>query len=424
MVSIKKADEAAAVVPGKHAGAARPRVTVVVSNPIQHFCPFYRAIAGCGQVDLRVIFLSPRGSVPFFDRQFGRTIQWQPELLDGFDFRFLADSEPESRSERSQALRRLAGELHLFQPDILVVYGFNTALARRAQIWAVLRRRKVFYISDSPNQRRDGPWQELRRETLLPLAFRSIDAFLTVGDSNREFYRRFGVRDAALFYCPFTVDEKRLAEAARSRPAHRRSLLERYALPADSFVVLFVGKLNVRKRPADLLEAAKLVCDRGFRNVHFILAGDGPDGPMLRAALTPGISSHVHFAGFVPVTELSGYLAAADLLAQPSEYDPHPLSISEALYCGLPVIASNGVGSIGPTDDVQPGVNGFCFDVGDVQALAASICRLASDPELCIRFRQSSRSISARRSVGISVAGFMAAVESVRAGSATRKRDS
>ena len=123
------------------------------------------------------------------------------------------------------------------------------------------------------------------------------------------------------------------------------------------------------------------------------------------------------------MTELSGYFAAADLLAQPSEYDPHPLSISEAIYCGLPVIASKGVGSIGPTDDVQPGVNGFCFDVGDVPAIAASICCLASDPELGKRFRQASRSISARRSVEISVAGFMAAVESVRAGAATRKRD-
>ena len=134
MVSVKKTDEASAAVPGQQTGATRPRVAVVVSNPIQHFCPFYRAIAGSGQVDLRVIFLSPRGSVPFYDRQFGRTIQWQPELLDGFDFRFLADSEPESRSERSRALRHLAGELDLLQPDILVNYGFNTPLARRAQI--------------------------------------------------------------------------------------------------------------------------------------------------------------------------------------------------------------------------------------------------------------------------------------------------
>ena len=388
---------------------ARPRVAIVVSNPIQHFCPFYRAIAASGQVELRVVFLSPRGSVPFFDPQFGRTIQWQSDLLAGFDYRFLAKADPETRTDRRWALRQLAPVLRDFQPEILVNYGFYTPLARDAFAWAIFHRRKILYISDSPDQRRGNPWQRFRRRMLLSILFRSMDGYLAAGDSNRRFYRKFGVRDNAIFYCPFTVDEGPLREAARCRTAHRRALLDRYRMPDDSFVVLFVGKLGPHKRPADLLLGMRLILDRGVRHIHLMLAGDGPEEPALRS-MAADMCSHVHFAGFVPVADLPGYLAGADLLAQPSEIDHHPLAISEALYCGLPILASEAVGSIGFEDDVQPGVNGFCFPVGDVRAIADSILRLAFDQDLHQRCANASLSISRLRSVQTSVAGFLAAV--------------
>lgn len=393
---------------------ARPRVAIVVSNPIQHFCPFYRAIAETGEVDLRVIFLSAEGAVPFLDREFGRTVQWQPGLLNGFEARFLAESEPASKSERCRSVRRLSSELGAFQPDILINYGFDQLIAKQAFIWAVCHRRKILYISDSMARDQGSAFFRIRRLLFMPLAFRRMDGFLTVGDSNREFYKSFGARDSALFYCPFTVDENPLREAAGKRDTHRHSLLCSYMLPANSFIVLFVGKLNSRKRPSDLIEALRLVINRGGRNVHLVFVGDGPDGPGLRRLVTPDVVSNVHFAGFVPVTDLPGFLAGADLLAQPSEYDPHPLAISEALYCGLPVIASTGVGSIGSSDDVRPGVNGFCFDVGDVQTIAEHILRLASDRELCRRFRAASLAISETRSLEISVRGLLAAVKWTR----------
>jgi len=392
---------------------ARPRVAVVVSNPIQHFCPFYRALAGTGQIELRVIFLSPRGSVPFFDPQFGRTIQWQPGLLDGFDFRFLADAEPKSKRERAHALRHLAAELQEFQPDIVVSYGLETELARCGFAWTAWHRRKLFYISDSPDRKGRGSLYQRLRRMALPLVFRRVHAFLTVGDSNRDFYRRYGARENAIFRCPLTVDEDRLREASRRRALHRASLCDRYRLEADSFVILFVGKLTLNKRASDLIGALRLLLANGITWVHLVVAGDGPEGPALRKLVSAEIAPYVHFAGFVPVTELPGIMASADILALPSAEDRHPLAISEALYCGLPILASNGVGSVGANDDVQPGVNGFCFEVGDVPAIAKHIRHLALDRALHERFRMASWSISERRGIKTSVEGFLAAVRFV-----------
>jgi glycosyltransferase involved in cell wall biosynthesis len=219
-----------------------------------------------------------------------------------------------------------------------------------------------------------------------------------------------GVKDEALYFCPFTVDEKPLREAAQNRDTNRRVFLEQYALPSESFAVLFVGKLNARKRPKDLIEAMLLIYECGHQNVHLFLAGDGPERTALRSMVTPQIAPYIHFMGFVSVTDLPTLLSSVDLLVQPSEYDPHPLAISEALYCGLPIAASAGVGSIGSTDEVRPGINGFSFDIGDIAKIAECICSLSSDAELHKRFSEASLNISTERDMKTAISGFMAAV--------------
>jgi len=79
---------------------------------------------------------------------------------------------------------------------------------------------------------------------------------------------------------------------------------------------------------------------------------------------------------------LPKYDVAADIYVHPSSLDPHPLAISEALYCSLPVVVSDRVGSIGPTDDVQEGKNGWVYGNGDVAALSAILVKLIDDPGL------------------------------------------
>ena len=57
--------------------ADRIRLAIVVSHPIQHFCPMYRSIAADPRVDLLVIFAEERGRdlTPVSERSSsGRTI--------------------------------------------------------------------------------------------------------------------------------------------------------------------------------------------------------------------------------------------------------------------------------------------------------------------------------------------------------------
>jgi len=72
------------------------------------------------------------------------------------------------------------------------------------RIWACLRRTRLLYRSDSQLRSKGTLHQRIRRQITLPILYRLVDGFLTVGDSNRDSLpaiRRTGypVRDVAAF---------------------------------------------------------------------------------------------------------------------------------------------------------------------------------------------------------------------------------
>lgn len=112
------------------------------------------------------------------------------------------------------------------------------------------------------------------------------------------------------------------SEAERS--AARRSL----GVPADTNVVLFVGRLVEKKGVPIVLD----VCRR-LPEVQFVVAGDGP----LRRLLSPAPANLLWHSRVAP-TQIHEYYRAADCVLLPSHGEGLPLVVQEAMACGLPVV--------------------------------------------------------------------------------------
>jgi len=80
-----------------------------------------------------------------------------------------------------------------------------------------------------------------------------------------------------------------------------------------------------------------------------------------------------------------------DIFALTSKSEGHPLVVLEAMARGLPIVATS-VGGI--ADTVQSGVNGFIAPVGDKEAIANALHKLADDPALRARMSHASRTLS------------------------------
>lgn len=166
----------------------------------------------------------------------------------------------------------------------------------------------------------------------------------------------------------------------------------RQAREDDHFRVAFVGRLVSQKNVSCLLQA--------FENVHasvpgarLCIVGDGPERAELEAqAATLGIADCVEFAG--EQADVSEWLAAADVFVNCSVREGLSNAIMEAMFSGLPVVASN-VG--GNSELVEHGESGLLFPSGDFETLAAVLVELAGDPEQRARLGESGR-VRSRRS--------------------------
>ncbi len=166
-------------------------------------------------------------------------------------------------------------------------------------------------------------------------------------------------------------------------------------IPADRFVVGWIGRMTGVKRTDDVLLAVRRLRERGVDAV-LCMVGDGPDRDTVeRRARELGIVRNSLFLGYQE--EVACYYAAFDALILPSANEGTPVSAIEALAGGRPVVATR-VGGV--PDVVRDGVDGFLVEPGDVDAMAARLADLAADPPLRHRMGEAGRaSVHERYSV-------------------------
>jgi GalNAc-alpha-(1->4)-GalNAc-alpha-(1->3)-diNAcBac-PP-undecaprenol alpha-1,4-N-acetyl-D-galactosaminyltransferase len=145
-------------------------------------------------------------------------------------------------------------------------------------------------------------------------------------------------------------------------------------LPAHSLVA--VGRLDPRKGFDLLLRALHQIRDR-HPDWQLTILGEGTiraELEDLRSQLQ--LTDCVHIPG--AVKNVSDYLHQADLFVLSSRVEGFPMALCEAMACGLPVLAADCLS--GPRDIIDDGVNGILVLPEDVDALAAGLDALISDP--------------------------------------------
>ena len=140
------------------------KVAIVVSHPIQHFCPQYASWAKAEGVELKILFGSNLGAVKYIDPNFKQEIQWSNLYLDEFSHEFLNGEVTFEPNSDVDALN-LGEKLNDFAPDLLVLYGYTQNLSKRARKWALQNRVKIGYISDAEHRQKRPLWKEVRKLT-------------------------------------------------------------------------------------------------------------------------------------------------------------------------------------------------------------------------------------------------------------------
>ncbi len=155
-------------------------------------------------------------------------------------------------------------------------------------------------------------------------------------------------------------------------------LKEKYAIPKDRLVILYVGRLDKEKMIPVILNALPLIIKSV--NAHLVLAGIGQLRVQLESlVLKLGIQDRVTFTGFVPDDDLPNLYRIADLFVIAGIAELQSIATMEAMASGLAVIAADAMALPELVHDQE---NGYLFPIGDSQAFERLAIKILSNSKL------------------------------------------
>ena len=260
----------------------KKRLAFVVSHPIQYYAPLYRRLAVRNDIDIKVFFTWHDGRAPVIDNGFGRPVEWDVPLVEGYEHELVPNHARHPGTDRFLGLNNpsLGGAVLAWRPDAVHVTGY--AWLSHLLVLRMLHRHRmpVLFRGDSHllgEPRRGTRWWT-KRWSCARYSWPTV--CLYVGQANKAYYEAFGVLPDRLRYCPHSIDTRRFCEPTAQLESEARAWREGLGLGGARFVLVFAGKLDRNKRPLELMRAVQRFAPA---NVMLLLVGAGELEDQVRA---------------------------------------------------------------------------------------------------------------------------------------------
>jgi len=353
------------------------RLAIITTHPIQYNAPWFRLLAQSDKLLLKVFYTweqSQKGAT--FDPGFGRKIEWDIPLLEGYDHTFVKNTaaDPGTHHFKGMINPTLIKEVESWKPDALLVFGwsFRSHLACMRHFHGkvpVLFRGDSTLLIDKPGIKK------ILRRLFLRWVYRYVDYALYVGTNNKNYFLAHGIREDQLVHVPHAVDNLRFAEPQDSYERQAKEWRDKIGFSNSDLVVLFAGKLEPVKDPFFLLQLATAI-DR--TDIKFLVVGNGQFEAELKEKAHN--DPRVVFLDFQNQKMMPVIYRAGNIFILPSRSETWGLAVNEAMVCARPVMVSKKTG--GGPDLVLEGSNGIIFENGDINKCVRFITQLADDRNL------------------------------------------
>lgn len=254
------------------------------------------------------------------------------------------------------AEERFLTELKRFRPDLIHAH-FATRPTESARSWA--RELGIPYTFTAHGY-------DVYSRPPQDFAARAAEAaaFITVSNRNADHIReQFGVDAQHINVVPCGVDLHLFRPRANPNPS----------LP----LILCVARLHPAKNLPVLLKACALLRELGFR-FRCVIIGEGDKRPELEALqIELELQETVHLIGARDQQRVRRWWQRATVGVLTSEREGMPVSLMEAMACGVPIVAPR-VGGI--PEMIEDGVTGFLTTPGDVYSTAEALRSVLDDP--------------------------------------------
>ena len=320
------------------------RITWVVSHPIQYYAPLFKELSKFKEFNLTICYLSRRGTKPYFDKEFAKIIQFDADLISGYNHIFLRNisSIKNSLNFFAHINPGIASQI-IRNSDAVIFQSWNSVSAVFGISLCILTKKRFYVRSDSNvlgvsfEINLVGKLKRLIKNILIVPLLKKCTGILTIGTRNEDYFRYIGIDDSKFLRVPFSVDTKKFTQSIERKMELKSRFCLEYDFDSNKKIFLFVGKIRVSKGVFDLLDQAKQMSQS-----YFVFVGDGPDLNKLEK-LSRDLPN-VLILGFRNQSELPSIYGVADFIILPSHYEAWGLSVNEGIAAGCVPIVSDVCG--------------------------------------------------------------------------------
>lgn len=201
------------------------------------------------------------------------------------------------------------------------------------------------------------------------------DTLITINKEDYELAKNKFNKCKQIEYVPGVgIDEDKFnfKMSAKEKNDLRKSL----GLKKEDFVLIYPAELSERKRQEWLINSINNLMKK-YNNIHLLLPGkDSLNGKLKKLIKELKLENQVHLLGYRK--DIPKLLCISNISVSSSKQEGLPVNIMEAMYVGLPIIASDCRGN---RDLVKNNKNGYLIDIDDNISFCKKIEKLYKDKE-------------------------------------------
>lgn len=339
---------------------AMPRVTMIRIEPAGYMLALMRALSQTWPGPIDVVFLSRDLTQPWDVGEAETAFYVLPK-------------------GRLRSIRALRNRIFATEPHLLHIAGWSAPVSLAAILIGNARRLPIIVDLDTwrgtPSR-----WRGALKQLVYPRLFRRISHFAAGGQRQATYLRRFGVQNNKITSVGMTADVTTIRATLARETDARKAFRNRFRIPLDAPLALFMGRLVALKGIDDLLSAWRQVVAE-TPSARLVIAGDGELRSMVTAvaANDPSILAIGRLSGL----DVWRAYAAADYVVAPSHRENWGLVTNEAMAAGTPIIVTDVFGCVG--DVAHNNQTALIVPPASPEQLSHAMRRLTREPELRLR---------------------------------------
>ncbi|MBN2891864.1 MAG: glycosyltransferase family 4 protein [Bacteroidales bacterium] len=329
------------------------KLAIIITHPIQYYSPLFKLLAERNKIQIKVFYTWEQSKEKVFDQKFGREIKWDIPLLDGYDYAFVKNisKNPGSGTFNGVVNPTLISEIEEWKANAILVFGWNHHSHFKAMRY-FKGKIPVYFRGDSTLIDEVSGIKTVLRRIWLKFVYRYVDFAFYVGQNNKKYFIKHGLKEEQLIFAPHAVDNQRFFDVFGEYLQKSQKWRKELGLSEKDIVFLFVGKFENKKNPLLLIEASKY-----FLQYKFLFVGNGE----LEKEMRVNAGENVLFLPFQNQSLMPIVYRLGDVFVLPSKGpgETWGLAVNEAMACGKPILVSDNVGCA--VDLIENGENGFVF---------------------------------------------------------------